>query len=61
MKSVFNEADYTAILQRIQTITGQEKAIWGKMTVGQMLAHVTIPIQVAMEEKSVKKGYWVYY
>lgn len=39
MKTIFNEADNKEILQRIEKLTPETKALWGKMNVAQMLAH----------------------
>ena len=39
MKNIFNEADNKEILQRIEKLTPETKALWGTMNVAQMLAH----------------------
>ena len=39
MKNIFNETDRNEILQRIEKLTPQTQALWGKMNVAQMLAH----------------------
>jgi hypothetical protein len=40
MKTIRNEADCTAIINRLNKLTGEEKALWGKMNVNQMLSHL---------------------
>lgn len=40
MKSLRNEADRTAMLDRVGRLKGDEKPAWGKMTLDQMLSHL---------------------
>lgn len=40
MKTLRNEQDRTALINRVKAITGEEKAAWGKMTLEQMLSHL---------------------
>jgi hypothetical protein len=40
MKNIFNETDKNEILQRVEKLTPTTKALWGKMKVDQMLAHM---------------------
>jgi hypothetical protein len=40
MKTVRNEADRAALIGRVDKLTGNETALWGKMTVNQMLSHL---------------------
>jgi Protein of unknown function (DUF1569) len=56
MKSLFNAIDNNEIISRIQKLDKFAKAEWGKMNVGQMLAHCQVPIQVAFDEKKLKRG-----
>lgn len=42
MKSIFKETDKNEILQRVEKLTPQSKALWGKMNVAQMLAHAAL-------------------
>jgi hypothetical protein len=39
MKSIFNEADYTEIVNRLNKLTPSSPRKWGKMDAAQMLAH----------------------
>ena len=46
MKNLFNEADKQEILRRIDTLTPQSKALWGKMNVNQCLRHMTMAFDI---------------
>ena len=50
MKTIFNEADKNEILARIEKLTPESKALWGKMSVSQMLAHCTEAAKLASGE-----------
>jgi hypothetical protein len=50
MKTIFNEADKNEILQRIEKLTPESKALWGKMNVTQMLAHCAKGTEMAIGE-----------
>lgn len=54
MKSIFNVNDNQEILNRIQKLTPQSKALWGKMSVDQMLKHINDAILVSFNEKPIK-------
>ena len=45
-----------AILDRIQALTPDSRAEWGKMDVAQMLAHCQAPLQIAVGERTMKRG-----
>jgi hypothetical protein len=47
MRTLFNQTDNEELLQRIDHLTVNSKAIWGKMNVAQMMAHCQQPIRVA--------------
>ena len=47
MKNIFNSDDAHEFIERINKLTPATKAIWGKMNVGQMLAHSHIPLKIA--------------
>lgn len=40
MKTLRNEADKASLIERINKLTGEEKALWGKMNVNQMVSHL---------------------
>jgi hypothetical protein len=56
MKSLFNLSDCNEIISRINKLTPETKAVWGKMTVAQMVAHAQAPLLVAMSELKLKQG-----
>jgi len=56
MKSVFNLSDNAEFIARINKLTPESQAIWGKMSVSQMLAHCQVVIKVALGELQLKRG-----
>jgi len=54
MKTIFNPADKNEILNRIDKLTPESKALWGKMNVAQMLAHSANAAKMPTGEISVK-------
>lgn len=56
MPSLFNESDNQAITDRIEKLTAETPALWGKMNVAQMLAHCQAPIRVLLGEATTKRG-----
>lgn len=55
MKNVFNKADGNEILERIEKLTPESKALWGTMNVSQMLAHCTYGAKMATEDIKPKR------
>lgn len=54
MKSIYNATDNNELISRIQKLTPESKALWGKMTVDQMLSHCIAPIDVAFGDLELK-------
>lgn len=54
MKNVFNPNDVTEIIGRINKLTPASQGLWGKMTVGQMLAHLCVSYEMIYENKHPK-------
>jgi len=54
MKSVFDKKESEEILERINRLTASSKPLWGKMSVGQMLAHCNVTYEMAYENKHPK-------
>ena len=48
IKNLFEPAVKEDIIDRINKLTPQTKPLWGKMNVSQMLAHVQMPIRIAL-------------
>ena len=58
IKNLFDAAVKQEIVTRINTLTPQSQRQWGKMDIAQMLAHVQMPMDVALGTSSVK-GNWL--
>lgn len=56
MKNLFDAVDNNEIIERINKLTPDTNAMWGKMTVAQMLAHSQTTIEVALGERKLKGG-----
>jgi Protein of unknown function (DUF1569) len=48
VKNLFDASVKQEIIERIDKLTPDSKALWGKMNVAQMLAHVQKPIGIAL-------------
>ena len=55
MKSLFSAQDNQEIIDRINKLTPETPAVWGKMNVGQMLCHCQQPLRVAYGEMKEKQ------
>lgn len=53
IKSIFNPSDNQEIINRINQLTPETKALWGKMSVDQMCKHCNDAILVAFNEKEL--------
>lgn len=54
MKNIFEQAVKEEMEQRVNALTPESKANWGKMNVAQMLAHCNVPYEMALTEKYPK-------
>jgi tetrahydromethanopterin S-methyltransferase subunit G len=54
MKSIFEENAYNEIKNRLENLSENANANWGKMSVEQMLEHYTKPIELALGESEIK-------
>lgn len=52
--SVFSEETTATIIARINQLTPSSPALWGKMDVGQMLAHCNVTYEMLYEDKHKK-------
>ena len=57
MKSIFNQTDNQEIISRFNLLHPESKALWGKMSVDQMLSHCIAPIDVAFGNTSLKANF----
>ena len=48
MNNLFNQSGVSEILTRMDKLTSNSQRLWGKMNVGQMLAHVNVSLETAM-------------
>lgn len=56
MKNVFNKQDSTEIIERINKLTPETKALWGKMSVSKMLSHCCVTYEYVFETTFPKPG-----
>lgn len=59
MPSIYNKTDNDAVVARINQLTPETKALWGKMTVDQMLKHTEAAVAVAFAEKELKINFFM--
>lgn len=57
VKNLFDPAVKQEIIARINKLTPQSKALWGKMTVGQMMAHLQVPIGVGLGTNKIPRSF----
>jgi hypothetical protein len=56
MKSLFDENTSNDLILRIKNLKPDTKAVWGRMSVSQMLTHAQKPFMVAFDELKLKRG-----
>jgi len=57
MASIYNKADNEAIIARINSLSPESKALWGKMTVDQMCKHCNANIHIALGKQTLKTNF----
>nr|WP_294777245.1 DUF1569 domain-containing protein [uncultured Flavobacterium sp.] len=57
MSSIYNKADNDLIIDRINKLTPESQALWGKMTVDQMLSHCQAPLDFAFGKTPMKANF----
>lgn len=57
MNSIFDKSGNAEIISRINKLTPQSKAFWGKMSVDQMLKHTNEAIIVSFGENQIKVSF----
>ncbi len=55
MNSLFSKEHTEELVGRIQQLTPEHQALWGKMNVGQMLAHCSATMEVVRDQKQIKR------
>jgi len=56
VKNLFDPEVKREIINRINRLTPDSKPLWGKMNVSQMLAHLQVPIGVAVGRHKLKRS-----
>jgi hypothetical protein len=56
MRYLFDQSECDAMIARINKLTPDSNAVWGKMTVSQALTHMQKPLQVALGELEIPKS-----
>ena len=59
MKDMFSQADCDAVIQRIMQLTPNSQALWGKMTVAQMVQHLCVSYEMVYTQKHPKPNAFV--
>ncbi len=59
MKNIFDKSDTQAIIARINKLTPSTQGQWGKMSVGQMLAHLNVAYEMTYEDKHPKPNFFM--
>ena len=54
--SLFRADDRAALVQRLRRLPPDARPQWGKMDVGQMLAHCQVPLTVAVGDRTIRRG-----
>ena len=57
MNSIYDKASNDAMIARINKLTPETKAVWGKMTVDQMLRHCKLATDVAFGKQGLKVNF----
>ena len=57
MKSVFDQKVIAELLDRIDKLSPNSQPLWGKMNVGQMLAHCNVSYELVFEDKHPKPNF----
>ncbi|MBK8465425.1 MAG: DUF1569 domain-containing protein [Chloracidobacterium sp.] len=56
MPTIRNQTERTKLIERLNKLTGEEKAAWGKMNVNQMVSHLVqagdLPFSASLSDKS---------
>ena len=55
MKNLLNKETYQELTSRLQKLQPDSKALWGKMNVAQMLAHVSIAYKVPLSDTATPR------
>jgi len=56
MNSIYEPATLQELTERLDKLTPSSQRLWGKMDVAQMMAHASVPIEIALGEREGKKS-----
>jgi hypothetical protein len=59
MNSIFETKDNEVMIARVNNLTSESKALWGKMSVDQMLKHTAAPIAYAQGSGNIKGNFFL--
>jgi hypothetical protein len=59
LPSIFEKSVADQVIARINTLTPQTQAVWGKMNVAQMLAHCNVTYEMMFENKHSKPNFFM--
>ena len=54
MKSIYNPDDFRQITSRINKLSPDSQRQWGKMSVNEMICHITDQIRLALDQKNTQ-------
>ena len=57
METLFDPVSYRDVLRRVESIQPNSQRQWGKMTVAQMLEHVSRALEMAAGRKESKQAF----
>jgi hypothetical protein len=57
MDSIFDKSGNSTLISRINKLTPESQAVWGKMNVNQMLSHCHCPIDVATGDLKMRANW----
>ena len=57
MESLFVQATTDKLVYRIKKLQPDSRPLWGKMNVGQMLAHCQMPLKIAVKDIKPKRSF----
>jgi len=52
MKSFFEDGVHDELKSRLNNLTNNSQALWGKMNIGQMLYHCQMPLNIILEKET---------
>ena len=48
MNNLYNQSDVVGIIEQLEKLTPNAEKKWGKMDIGQMLAHINVSLETAL-------------